>query len=206
MLADHGPSAIKARSVAELAGTSATTLYYHLGGIPELLAAVAREGFAALERSFAQMSATDDPVADLMAMASACRGHAQGNPHLYDLMFGLSTRGSYRPNRPISAVTDVHPFHSAYQLCVDAGHRLIGSGRIRAQDDAELLIAQLWSAVHGFIELELAGNFSDYDDPLVDVLLELTVNVMVGFGDSRESALRSGLDGVARYRVWESRV
>jgi hypothetical protein len=41
---------------------------------------------------------TDDPLADLFAMAQVTRRVARENPHLYDLMFGLCTRrATYRP-------------------------------------------------------------------------------------------------------------
>jgi hypothetical protein len=40
---------------------------------------------------------TDDPIADLAVQALMCRRVARENPHLYDLMFGLSTRATYRP-------------------------------------------------------------------------------------------------------------
>jgi hypothetical protein len=40
---------------------------------------------------------TEDPITDLFAIALTCRRVARANPHLYDLIFGLSTRATYRP-------------------------------------------------------------------------------------------------------------
>ncbi|MEH0532627.1 TetR/AcrR family transcriptional regulator [Streptomyces stelliscabiei] len=97
LLAEQGPSAIKARTVASASGLSTMVVYSHFGGIPELMGAVADRGFQELGRAFAQVPVTDDPIADLFAMALSCRRLARENPHLYDLMFGLSTRATYRP-------------------------------------------------------------------------------------------------------------
>jgi hypothetical protein len=40
---------------------------------------------------------TEDPITDLFVIALTCRRVAHANPHLYDLMSGLSTRATYRP-------------------------------------------------------------------------------------------------------------
>src|ERR1700756_576143 len=97
LLAEQGPSAIKARTVAAAAGLSTMVVYSHFGGIPELARAVIDQGFTELDRAFSQVPVTQDPVADLFVMALTCRQFARDNPHLYDLMFGLSTRATYRP-------------------------------------------------------------------------------------------------------------
>jgi AcrR family transcriptional regulator len=199
LLADQGPSHIKARSVAEAAGLSTTALYYHVGGIPELLNAVVIQGFAQLDAAFARLSSTADPVSDLMAMAVACRGFAQKNAHLYDLMFGLSTRGSYRQLKFTSKGARSEAFVAAYQHSVEASTRLAASQRIQAGHDPELIAAQLWSAAHGFITLELTDHFDRYADPLTEILLALTVNVMVGLGDNHTRARASGAAGIQRY-------
>ena len=99
LLAEQGPSAIKARTVASATGLSTMVLYRHFGGIPELIRAVVDHGFRELDRAFSQVPVTDDPIADLFALALTCRRVARENPHLYDLMFGLSTRATYRPLR-----------------------------------------------------------------------------------------------------------
>ena len=97
LLAEQGPSAIKARTVAAATGLSTMVVYSHFGGIPELTRAVIDKGFKELDAAFSALPATDDPIADLAIQAMTCRRVARENPHLYDLMFGLSTRGSYRP-------------------------------------------------------------------------------------------------------------
>src|SRR6266516_3352435 len=69
LLAEQGPSAIKARTVASASGLSTMAVYHHFGGIAELIGAVADRGFTELDRAFSQVPVTEDPVADLFAMA-----------------------------------------------------------------------------------------------------------------------------------------
>jgi AcrR family transcriptional regulator len=69
MLAEEGPSAIKARTVAARAGMSSMVVYNYFGGVPELLNAVGDHGFNQMGEAFAQVGASEDPVADLFTMA-----------------------------------------------------------------------------------------------------------------------------------------
>lgn len=189
LLAEQGPSAIKARTVAGAAGLSTMAVYSHFGGIPELTRAVIDQGFKELDAEFLKLPNTDDPMADLALQALTCRQVARENPHLYDLMFGLSTRGSYRPQQAESSCASgrSHAFLGAYTHVLEACARLVTTGRVR-QQDPQCVAAQLWSFAHGFITLELAETFTGFDDPVRQVLLPLGVNVFVGLGDTREHA------------------
>jgi AcrR family transcriptional regulator len=200
LLAEQGPSAIKARTVAAAAGLSTMVVYSHFGGVPELTRAVIDHGFVALETAFGEVAATDDPVADLAALALTCRRVARQSPHLYDLMFGLSTRSTYRPLAPCDAGQrgTSRAFRDAYVPIFDACARLVDSGRV-AEQTPEAIAAQLWSQVHGFITLELAGTFAESADPVRNVLLPLGINLVVGLGDTRERAQRSHDAAAAAY-------
>ena len=192
LLAEEGPSAIKARTVASAAGLSTMVVYHHFGGIPELTRAVIDYGFTELKDAVSQLPVTEDPIADLAVQALTFRRVARENPHLYDLMFGLSTRATYRPSRD----TDVRfsgrspAFQAAYAHIAEACERLVSSGRVNEQD-AATVAAQLWSFVHGFITLELAETFIGFDDPVRHVMLPMGVNLSVGLGDTRERAQAS---------------
>lgn len=192
LLADQGPSAIKARTVASAAGLSTMVVYHHFGGIPELTRAVVDYGFKELDDAFSQLPVTEDTITDLAVQALTCRRVARENPHLYDLMFGLSTRATYRPLRdPDVRFSGRSPaFQAAYAHIAEACQRLVSSGRVNDQE-AEGVAAQLWSFVHGFITLELAETFVGFDDPVRQVLLPLGVNLSVGLGDTRERAQAS---------------
>ena len=201
LLAEQGPSAIKARTVASASGLSTMAVYTHFGGIPELLRAVVDQGFKELDRAIAQVPVTDDPVADLSAMALACRQFARQNPHLYDLMFGLSTRrATYRPlsDSDVRSSGRSPAFRGAYVHLAEACARLVSSGRVGRQEP-EAVAAQLWSYVHGCITLELAEHFAEFDDPVAQVLLPMGVNLVVGLGDDRERAQASHEAGARLY-------
>lgn len=200
LLAEEGPSAIKARTVASATGLSTMVVYSHFGGVPELVRAVVDHGFREIDLAFAEAPVTDDPVADLFTMALICRRVAQANPHLYDLMFGLSTRASYRP----AAVADVRSgqspaFQAAYAHVIEACRRLAASDRVRPRMDVDAVAAGLWSYVHGFITLELAEHFVGFDDPVTQVLLPTGVSLTVGLGDDPARARRSHQKAARRY-------
>jgi AcrR family transcriptional regulator len=192
LLAEQGPSAIKARTVASASGLSTIAVYHHFGGIAELIRAVADQGFKELDRAFSQVPVTKDPIADLFALALTCRRVARDNPHLYDLMFGLSTRATYRPlsDADVRLSGRSPAFQGAYLHITQACERLMRSGRVR-QQEPEVLAAQLWSFVHGYITLELAEHFVEFDDPVAQVLVPMGVNLAVGLGDKRERAQAS---------------
>jgi AcrR family transcriptional regulator len=184
LLAEEGPSAIKARTVASASGLSTMVVYSHFGGIPELLNAVIDEGFKQLATAFSQVPVTDDPLADLCSMALTTRQKAHDNPHLYDLMFGLSKRATYRPlkDHGKSFSGGSAAFLAAYDHVVAACARLVESGRV-GDHDPKAMAGQLWSIVHGFVTLELSDHFADFDDPVASVLLRLGTNLAVGLGD-----------------------
>ena len=202
LLRDHGPAQIKARRVAEAVGASTITIYHHFGGVPELLSAVVTQGFSELGSAFSETSElADDPCAELFAMALCTRDLARSNAHLYDLMFGLSTRGTYRP---LSASPDSpsNRFAECYAMLVAACGRLIATGRLEPMT-ADEVASELWSAVHGFVTLEAAGQFERYADPAVAILRPLCVRIIVGMGDSPDVASRGAETAI---RWWTARV
>ncbi|MGU3293201.1 TetR/AcrR family transcriptional regulator [Williamsia sp. M5A3_1d] len=192
LLADSGPSAIKARAVAAEAGMSSMVVYNYFGGVPELMNAIADRGFTQLEAAFADLPTTGDPVADLFRMALATRAQAQGNPHLYDAMFGLSTRATYRPagEKDTRRAGRSDAFGRAYVLVIDACRRLIEAERVRSAHP-DVVAGALWSMVHGFISLELSDHFTNFDDPVAEVLTPMAITFCVGMGDDPDAARTS---------------
>jgi AcrR family transcriptional regulator len=192
LLSERGPSAIKVRTVASEAGMSTMVVYSHFGGVPELIRAVVDHGFFEMERAFADVPSTDDPVFDLFVLALTSRDRARANPHLYDLMFGLSTRATYRPTPDKDVRRSGHSpaFQAAYAHLMDACCRLVESGRVEAQD-AQVVAAALWSYVHGYVTLELGDHFAGFDDPVARIMLPMGVTFAVGLGDEPERARAS---------------
>jgi AcrR family transcriptional regulator len=201
MLAEEGPSAIKARAVAARAGMSSMVVYNYFGGVPELLSAVTDHGFDQLGQAFAQAGASDDPVADLFTMALTTLYYARANPHLYDAMFGLSTRATYRPTPAKGERRAGHSaaFQAAYVHVIEAAERLgIDSGL--TVEDPTAAAGALWSFVHGYITLELSNHFAEFADPVRQVLVPMGVTFCVGLGADRTTALAS--HEAALRRAW----
>lgn len=195
LLAEHGPSEIKARSVAKAANLSTMGVYSYFGGLPELLQAVADEGFKRQTEYFSLAQLSDDPMTNLCAMAFACRDFAQHNSHLYDLMFGLSMQGRYSlsHNTTESWSTERSPaFSKSYAYLHGECCRLLDSQTIRNTNPV-LVAAQFWSALHGFIMLELGGHFADVADPSAEILVPMCINLVVGLGANPEQAEYSAL-------------
>ncbi|HWU23056.1 MAG TPA: TetR/AcrR family transcriptional regulator [Nocardioides sp.] len=199
LLADEGPSAIKARAVAARAGMSSMVVYSHFGGVPELLNAVVDHGFSQLEEAFARVGASEDPVVDLFSMALTTLAYARTNPHLYDAMFGLSTRATYRPtpDKGVRRAGHSRAFHAAYAYVVDAATRLQAAGDLAITDPLAVAGA-LWSFVHGYITLELANHFDELEDPVRRVLVPMGVTFCTGLGADRDAALAAHEVALAR--------
>jgi AcrR family transcriptional regulator len=192
LLADNGPEALQARKVATEIGASTMAVYTHFGGMGELLEAVAREGFRRLTASLDLVPKTADAVADIFTMGFAYRETALENPHLYAVTFGLSGPGGRRV-----AMLDMtsppeegaaHQGLDAFAFLLDATARAIDAGRFTGVEPLAAA-AQLWSALHGYVTLEISGHFGPAG--LDFVLLPLSVTIVRGLGDTIEASKRS---------------
>lgn len=198
LLAENGPSEVKARSVSAEAGLSTMGVYTHFGGVPELLQAVADEGFRRQAAVFGGLPITDNPMVDLSTTALGCRDFARSSPHLYDLMFGLSIQGRYSPARgdAVPVLSGQSPeFKVAYAHLVEGCRRLVEAKCVKPIAP-ESIAVQMWSALHGFILLELAGHFAEFVDPSVEILMPMCINLVVGLGARRERAERAAATAV----------
>lgn len=188
LLAEDGPWAINARGVAAELGMSTMVVYHHFGGMPGLFDAVVDAGFRRLAARFDEAPVSDDPVADMAWLALAYREGAHQNPHLFDLLYGFSTPGGYRPERRERMVSE--GFEAGWDHVVTTAERMVAAGRIR-EAEPEVIAAELWSFVHGYVTLELGGHFARFANPLEDVYFQLGADLVAGMGDTRQGALDS---------------
>jgi AcrR family transcriptional regulator len=193
LLSDGGPEALQARRIAAETGASTMAVYTHFGGMRELIRALAREGFVRFGQRLGQAPRSDDPVADLFMLGLAYRDHALENPQLYRLMFGVTppdALGRRGGELTVSALSsDLPEGGAAFAQLVEAVERTISAGRIRPTDPG-MVAAQIWSTIHGYVLLEIAGFFDD-GLGVEQVLLPLGVTLAVGLGDTAEAAERS---------------
>ena len=189
VLERDGPAAIQARTLAAEIGASTMAVYTHFGGMPTLIDAMLREGFARFAEHTRGVPHTEDPVADLIAGGLAYGEFAMQNPQLYRWLFGLTDLGGvHKPSADAATTWDLAEGVDALSVLVAAVERVIEAGRIRSQEPAPAA-TQILSATHGFVLLTM-GRFIDFRG-LQDVMGPLVINLMVGLGDTRRRAQRS---------------
>ena len=205
LLEADGPSEIKARSVAREAGGTTMSLYTHFSGIPELLKAVVDEGFRRQAEIFGLAPKGDDPMTNLYALALACRDFAGSAPHLYDLMFGLSVHGRYNNARGTgrASLGEISPaFGEVFAHLLSECEHLLATGFVEESDPTRVA-CQFWSALHGFVMLDLAGHLNQTQNPVTDILMPMCINLVVGMGVDRQQAIRSA---ALATELWKDRL
>jgi AcrR family transcriptional regulator len=171
---EDGPDALTARKVATAAGTSTMAVYTHFGGMPALVKEMVAEGFARLNEHQRAVPHTDDPLADLLALSMAYRDNAVQNPHLYAVMFGATSLKGFTLTEE-----DMGEGLEAFAILTDYISRAMDSGQLRRQEPAHVA-AQVWTAMHGYVMLELAGLHLPPDNPVEDVMLPLLTTLVAG--------------------------
>lgn len=176
VLGEEGPAALSARRLARDAGTSTMALYTHFGGMPGLVQAVVEEGFRRLHARVAEIELTDDPIADLTAAASAYRANALANPHVYSVMFGSASLGQYRLHDE-----ELEVGLAAFEQLIGLVERAMDAGAMRRADPVPVA-AQFWTALHGYVVLEIADFYRLIEDPESHVLQPLLGHLLAGLG------------------------
>jgi AcrR family transcriptional regulator len=172
LVRDQGPSALSARKLAAATGTSTMAVYTHFGGMPGLVRAMVAEGFERLFARVAEVPVTDDPLADLRGAAAAYRAHALADPDLYAVMFGAATLGEYRLHQDDRALG-----LDAFAQIVGFMARGMAAGVLRDGDPAAVA-AQWWTALHGFVMLELSRFIDIVEDAESQVLRPMLDNLL----------------------------
>ena len=135
----RGPDALGTAFVAEELGIRASSIYHHFAGNEALRGAVAVEGWA---RLVAELPAPAGSPADaLRHFARAYRGFALQHPALYRVM----TDAPFDPTDP-------------GLLAVASRAMAVLSGLPVPADEVLHAVRGLRAAVHGFVDLELAGQ------------------------------------------------
>lgn len=176
VLSAEGPTGLSTRKLATEVGTSTMAVYTHFGGLPGLVSAVVDEGFARLAEHMAAIPRTDDPLIDLAMQAAAYRANALDNPHLYAVMFGSASLGGYRRSGD-----ELERGRYTFDTLIAGIQRAMSEGQLNS-GDAESVAAQLWSALHGFVMLELAGYMKEEDGALDKVLWPMMTNLVTAVG------------------------
>lgn len=172
ILGEEGPSALSARRLATAAGTSTMAVYTHFGSMAGVVDEVATEGFRRLIDHVDAVGASDDPLADLRRMAGAYRDNALENRHLFGVMFGAISLGGFHGRG-----ADPEVSAAAFDQIVSGVERAMAAGVLR-EGDPRAVAAQFWSALHGYVMLELAGMDRVVDDSERAVLWPMLAHLL----------------------------
>jgi len=185
LLHEDGPDALTARRIATAAGTSTMAVYTHFGGMPALVKEIVAEGFTRLDDRQATVPHTEDPIADLVNLSMAYRDNALQNPHLYAVMFGATSLKGFQLTQ-----ADMKIGLKAFATLAEFVGRAMESGQLR-QDDPTRVAAQVWTAMHGYVMLELAGLHLPPDNPVEDVMRPLLTTLLAGLSAGTTRTPRS---------------
>src|SRR3954453_8792443 len=190
---ESGPEVLRARALTAEVGASTQALYTLFGGMPGLFEAIVAEGFARFAHHVAQVPETDDPVADFIAKGWSYSEWALSPPPLHRRMFGLPG-GELRHHTGLEvavagAAANTPQAQAALDVLVNSMARVTASGRIDPTDPVNPAGLFL-SATHGWLLLEIGGAFGQEGGGL-NIIRDLTVNLFLGLGDSREAATTS---------------
>ena len=177
LLAEEGAAGLTARSLAARAETSAPALYELFGDKSGVVRELYFEGF---RRLFAELSApaeTEDPLADLWALATTYRRFVRSNRELAEVMFS-------RPFTDFSpGPEDLDATSSVRILIVGRVRRCIDAGRLRGDetDVAHVFVA----LVQGMAFSEAAGRLGTSTES-VERRWRLAIGTLLnGFGAQR---------------------
>ncbi|MEV6878654.1 TetR/AcrR family transcriptional regulator [Amycolatopsis sp. NPDC051128] len=137
---------ITVRALAGAAGTATAAVYTLFGSKDALIEEVRTRAVAGLFDALSAAPVTDDPLADLNALAAAYRKWGRAHPHLYTVLFGgvktFDPSGTAGPRDPI-------------RLLLDAIDRAVAASILTGETKSIAL--SFWATLHGVVTLELAG-------------------------------------------------
>jgi AcrR family transcriptional regulator len=163
LLESGGATALSLRAAARRAGVSQAAPYNHFRDKDALLAAVAAEGFRALEaETIAARDRVADPSMRMMAIGKAYVMFAVRRPALFRLMFGPAGAD---PARDTELATAARASFAALETTMDGA----GIGGDRADHLAA------WALVHGIATLLIDKRLA-----IPDAALDATIGLVLG--------------------------
>jgi AcrR family transcriptional regulator len=154
LLTRGGPAFVTLRAVGAAAGVSRTAPYRHFRDKDDLLSAVAAENLLLMAASMRR--AAEDGDAGGTALYRACLGYvraAMRRPAHYRLVFG-----DVQIHNPSKALEE------AADQCVEYLYELVAGAQREGslvQGDVRDIAALLWAALHGLVDLTLAGHLRE---------------------------------------------
>ena len=152
-----GPRGVSLRAVARLAGVSPAAPYRHFAGKEGLLAAVAEEGFRALETKMRAASEETRglALAEFRAVGYAYVRFAASNPSHFRVMFGpeVSDKSAHTSLKEAA--------DKASQIIADVITNCQRPGLEGGHADTKPLFIATWATFHGLATLVMDGQLSN---------------------------------------------
>jgi AcrR family transcriptional regulator len=167
LLADLGdPARLSIRAVAAAVGVTPPSIYRHFADKQALLVAVLEERWAVLHRALATAAAeVDDPFEALRRTCLAYLRFAEDHPGHYRVLFSAAAPAG------VSHVRADHPGVPSFSLLLDAVDRCLAAGAPVPPDRTSwFLVAQIWIAGHGMVDLRIGQRFPFPWPPVEDLL------------------------------------
>lgn len=148
MFATRPRESVTVRALAADAGTSVTAVYSLFGGKEGLIGEVRNRAVAGLFRELSAVPASEDPLADIYALALAYRRWGREHSHLYTVLFGGMQ--SFDPSGAVGASDPI-------QSLLTAIDRALTESVLAGE--AKFIALSIWVTLHGLVTLELSGAF-----------------------------------------------
>lgn len=163
LIATEGVDGLTIRAVAQAVGYSAGALYEYFDSKEAILISLYFDGTDGLatqcERAVAELPPSADAVEALHALGRAYRTYALDNVELYRLVFA----GFKTPPAPPEVVCPGEE-RGGFGTLLRIATRGIEEGLLRDLPPPVIAFAA-WSAVHGFVSLEVTGHITGTDHP-----------------------------------------
>jgi AcrR family transcriptional regulator len=154
-LAAGGPAALSVNAIAKELGVSGPALYRYFANRDELLAELVVDAYHDFAAALAAANAPDlTPGRRVRALAGAWRGFARAQPHRYQLMFAPPLPGYDAHSEPLVAASQ-----RVMAVALDAYGGEPGGSAGEADPEVLARVVAAWYRLHGFVGLELGGNF-----------------------------------------------
>jgi AcrR family transcriptional regulator len=163
IVAAEGVDGLTIRAVAQVVGYSAGALYEYFDSKEAILAALyfdGRDGLGAhCERAVAALPEGANAIEALTALGHAYRTYALNHAELYRLVFGGFKTP---PQAPEVDCAEESP--GGFGTLIRVATQGV-SERSMVELPPPVIACAAWSAVHGFVSLELTGHLTGGDSP-----------------------------------------
>jgi AcrR family transcriptional regulator len=173
LLETRGLAKLSLREVAREAGVSHAAPAHHFGDKSGLLTAVAIQGYQLLEKALLESQAPEgqSPEQRLLDAGYAYIQFALSRTAYFELMFRPALTNSEDPEYIASSQAAKH----ILETCIRDLLLQQSTPEKHTEQQIQAIVIALWSQVHGFANLWLAGNLGDITDTVRRDMIILNV-------------------------------